>query len=104
MMNLLPFINLFNSFSLVNLDVFHVLKHSSRSYRNANACIICNNLIGEFSLRRRYLKPKTYLFQDKKGILMSYICKCLHSKLMNVVFPEILVFQGNRGKHYLAQI
>ena len=77
---------------MVNLEVFHVLMHSSRSYRNENTCIICNNLIGEYNLRRRYLKPKTYLFQDKKG------------RLMNVVFPEILVFQENRGTHYLAQI
>ena len=91
-MNCCHLFNLFNSFSLVNLEVFHVLMHSSCSYRNENACIICNNLIGEFNLRRRYLKPKTYLFQDKKG------------RLMNVVFPEILVFQGNRGTHYIAQI
>ena len=78
--------------------------HSSRSYRNENTCIICNNLIGEFNLRRRYLKSKTYVFQDKKGILMSCLCKFLHSISMNVVFPEILVFQGNHGTHYLAQI
>jgi hypothetical protein len=28
----------------------------------------------------------------------------LHSKLMNAVFREIIVFGGNRGTHYLAQI
>jgi hypothetical protein len=66
-------LNLFNSFSLVNLKVFYVLMHSSRSYRNGNTCIICHNSIGESNLRRRYLKPNTYLFQDKKGIIMTCI-------------------------------
>jgi hypothetical protein len=28
----------------------------------------------------------------------------LHSKLMNAVFREILVSQGYRGTHYLAQM
>jgi hypothetical protein len=50
------------------LFVSFVLLHSLRSHRNDNTCIICHNLIGEFNLRCRYLKPNTYLFQDKKGI------------------------------------
>ena len=70
-MNLLSFILI--RFRLVNLEVFHVFMHSSRLYRNENTCIICHNLIGEFNLRRRCLKPNTYLFQDKKGIFMTCI-------------------------------
>ena len=72
-MNLLHLFNLFNSFSLVNLEVFHVLMHSSRSYMNEHTCIICHNLIAESNLRRQYLNPNTYLFQDKKGIFMTCI-------------------------------
>jgi hypothetical protein len=55
------------------------------------SCIICNNLIGEYNLRRGYLKPKTYSFQDKKGILMSCICKFLHFKFASTCIIGVYV-------------